>query len=65
MRAWVMQHTYTLVFIAARERPCPTSYMQEAARDGQDSDVVFSKLDPSWGPEITQGATLLLLVSIY
>ena len=39
--------------------------MQEAARDGQDSDVVFSKLDPSWGPEITQGATLLLLVSIY
>jgi len=52
-------------FITCPTVACPTSYMQEAARDGQDSDVVFSKLDPSWGPEITQGATLLLLVSIY
>ena len=30
-------------FITCPTVACPTSYMQEAARDGQDSDVVFSK----------------------
>ena len=40
-------------FITCPTTTCPVSYMQQAGSTGD--DVEFSKLDPSWGPEITQG----------
>ena len=44
-------------FITCPTTKCPTSYMQQAKNTGDDNndDVEFSKLDPSWGPDITQG----------
>ena len=55
-------------FITCPTTTCPVSYMQQAGSTGD--DVEFSKLDPSWGPEITQGkfssfCTYMRVYSLY